>query len=252
MMALRNTLLEKTEAGREIKALQDKIRALLESIQPGATREDVLDALLGAWQDEGGRDIVASAVVALGPAIDYQFLLAVANRLEQTTDAAERAKLEELRALVTDLQEQQQQSVQAAAAEVQEVLQAVLEAPDPAEALRQFADAIDETFLAMLAANIDRAEKNNATAAARRLHEIYDAALDIVQERMPPEMRLINQLVNAPDNGAVRKLLEENRGMLSREFIEALRQLEDDFRARNGAEVADRLKSVRGQAQLMM
>jgi len=40
--------------------------------------------------------------------------------------------------------------------------------------------------------------------------------------------------------------------MLSRDFIEALRQLEDDFRARNGGEVADKLKSVRGQAQLMM
>lgn len=252
MMALRNTLLEKTEAGREIKALQDKIRALLESIPPGATREDVLTALLGAWQAEDGRDIVASAVVALGPVLDYQFLLAVTNRLEQTTDPAQRAKLEELRALVTDLQEQQRQSAQASAAQVQEVLQAVLEATDPAAALRQYADAIDETFLALLAANIDRAEKSNATAAARRLHEIYDAALDIVQEHMPPEMQLINQLVNAPDNGAVRKLLEENRSLLSREFIEALRQLEDDFRARNGGEVADKLKSVRGQAQLMM
>jgi hypothetical protein len=69
---------------------------------------------------------------------------------------------------------------------------------------------------------------------------------------MPPEMRLINQLVNAQDKGAMRKLLEENRGLLTPEFVEALRQLEDDFRARSGAEVADKLKSVRAQVQLMM
>jgi hypothetical protein len=252
MMSLRASLLDKTEAGREIKALQEKIRSLLESIPPSATREDVLDILLGAWQDEDGRDIVTSAAVSLGPILDYQFLLLLSERIDQAADDGEREKLEELRALVTDLQDQQRQNVQAAAAQVQEVLQAVLEAPDAAAALRQYEDAIDETFLGLLAGNIQRAEQNNATAAARRLREIYDAALDILQERMPPEMRLINQLVNAQDKGAVRKLLEENRSLLGPEFVEALRQLEDDFRSRNAADVADKLKSVRAQAQLMM
>jgi hypothetical protein len=252
MMGLRNALLAKTPAGQEIKVLQDKIRAVLESIPPTATREDVLDILLGAWQGDDGRDIVTSAAVSLGPILDYQFLLALSARLDQATDDGERQKLEELRALVTDLQDQQRQGVQAAAAEVQQVLQAVLEAPDAAAALREYADAIDETFLGILASNIERAEKSNATAAARRLRDIYDAALDILQERMPPEMRLINQLVNAQDKGAVRKLLEENRSLIGPDFVEALRALEEDFRNRNAVDVADKLKSVRAQAQLMM
>jgi hypothetical protein len=252
MMALRNALLTKTEAGKEIKALQDKIRDLLESIPPTATREDVLDVLLAAWQGEDGRDIVTSAAVSLGPVLDYQFLLLLSERIDKTAAGEERQKLEELRALVTELQDQQRQNGQATAAQVQEVLQAVLEAPDATDALRQYSDAIDETFLSLLAGNIERAEKNNATAAARRLREIYDAALDILQERMPPEMRLINQLVNAQDKSAVRNLLEENRSLLSPDFVEALRQLEDDFRSRNAVDVADKLKSVRAQAQLMM
>ena len=252
MMTLRNALLAKTEAGKEIQALQDKIRALLESIPPTATREDVLDVLLGAWEGEEGRDVVTSAAVSLGPILDYQFLLILSERIDQTTDAEEREKMEELRALVTELQEQQRQGMQASAAQVQEVLQAVLEAPDATEALRQYTDAIDETFLSLLAGNIERAERSNATAAARRLRDIYDAALDILQERMPPEMRLINQLVNAQDKGAVRKLLEENRSLIDSDFVEALRQLEDDFRGRNAVDVADKLKSVRAQAQLMM
>jgi hypothetical protein len=190
--------------------------------------------------------------VSLGPVLDYQFLLLLSERIDKTAAGEERQKLEELRALVTELQEQQRQNGQATAAQVQEVLQAVLEAPDATDALRQYSDAIDETFLSLLAGNIERAEKNNATAAARRLREIYDAALDILQERMPPEMRLINQLVNAQDKSAVRNLLEENRSLLSPDFVEALRQLEDDFRSRNAVDVADKLKSVRAQAQLMM
>ncbi len=173
--------------------------------------------LLSAWEGDDGRDDGRLGRHVAWPGLDYQFLLALSNRLESDRPTTSASKLEELRALVTEMQEQQRQSVQASAAQVQEVLQAVLEAPDAAEALRQHADAIDETFLGLLAGNIDRAEKSNATAAARRLREIYDAALDILQERMPPEMRLINQLVNAGgDKGAVRKLLEENRELLKR------------------------------------
>ena len=66
MMTLRNALLAKTDAGKEIQALQDKIRALLESIPPTATREDVLDILLSAWEGEDGRDIVTSACCLTG------------------------------------------------------------------------------------------------------------------------------------------------------------------------------------------
>jgi hypothetical protein len=65
-------------------------------------------------------------------------------------------------------------------------------------------------------------------------------------------MRLINDLLNAADKAAIRKLLEENRGLLNQEFIEALRGLEEDFRSRGNPEVADRIKSVRGQAALMV
>jgi superfamily I DNA/RNA helicase len=201
---------------------------------------------------KGGAQVAATAATALGRALDYQFLLTLSDRLEKTTDAAQRKTLEDLRALITELQAQQRESAQAMMGQAQEVLQAVLEATDTEEALRQYADAIDETFLALLAGNIERAEQTKATAAVRRLREIYDMALDIVQEGMPPEMRLINDLLNAADKAAIRKLLEENRGLLNQEFIEALRGLEEDFRSRGNPEVADRIKSVRGQAALMV
>lgn len=252
MMALRNALIERTEAGKQVKVLQDRVQAVLTAAQGARTREQLLDVLVDAALGEGSSQVVATAVTALGRALDYQFLLTLSQRLEATTDAAQRKALEDLRALITELQEQQRESAQAMMGQAQEVLQAVLEATDTEEALRQYADAIDETFLALLAGNIERAEQTKATAAVRRLREIYDMALDIVQEGMPPEMRLINDLLNAPDKAAVRKLLEENRGLLNREFVDALRGLEEDFRSRGNADVADRIKSVRGQAALMV
>lgn len=252
LQSLRQALLEKTAAGRELKALQDRVEQTVRKIQPGATREDVIEILLAAWREPGGEDVAPSVAVSLAPMLDYQFLLAVSERLERTTDATERANLEKLRELVMAVQEQQQATQQSAAAQAQEVLQAVLESTDPAATMRENADLIDENFLGLLAANIQRAEQNNATGAAKRLRKIYDQALEVMQAQMSPELRLVNDLLNAPDQGAQRKLLEENRKLLSRDFLEALRQLEDDFRQRQGSDVADRLKSIRAQAALML
>ena len=100
---------------------------------------------------------------------------------------------------------------------------------------------IDEGFSSCWAPP-DRAEKAGAKAAANRMRKDHDI-VDMLQEEMAPDVRLVNELLNAPDQNARRKLLEENRSMLSRDFVEALRQLEDDFRARQATcDVADRLK----------
>lgn len=252
LQALRQSLLEKTQAGREIKALQGRVEQVVRKIQPGSTREQVLAILLDAWREPDGDEVAPSVVMSLAPMLDYQFLLAVAEQLEQTTDPVERANLEKLREVVVLIQEQQQATQQNTAAQAQEILQAVLEAPDAAAAIREHADLIDENFLGLLAASVQRAEQNKAAAAARRLRKIYDLAMEVMQEQMSPDLRLINDLLNAADQGARRKLLEENRSLLSRDFLEALKQLEEDFRQRQGADVADRLKSIRGQAALML
>ena len=252
LQTLRQALLEKTEAGRELKTLQDRVEQVVRKIQPGASRADVLDILLEAWRAPGGDEIAPSVVLSLAPMLDYQFLLEVAQRLERTTDTAERTNLEKLREIVMAVQEQQRAAQQNTAAQAQEILQAVLESTDPAATLRENADLIDENFLSLLAGSIQRAEQNKATGAANRLRRVYEMAMGLMQEQMSPDLRLVNDLLNAPDQGARRKLLEENRNLLSREFLEALKQLEDDFRDRQGNDVADRLKSIRAQAALML
>lgn len=252
LQTLRQALLEKTDVGREIKALQQRVEQVVRKIQPNATREEVLNILLEAWSEEGGEDVAPSVALSLAPMLDYQFLLAIAERLEHATDPTVRQHLERLRELVMAIQEQQQAMQQDSAAQAQQVLQAVLESTDAEATLRENADLIDENFLSLLAANIQRAEQNKATAAASRMRKLYDMALHVMQAQMSPELRLVNDLINAPDQKTQRKLLEENRTMLDREFIEALRRLEEDFRQRQGNDIADRLKSIRVQASLML
>lgn len=251
LLQLRNQLLELTETGRAIKARQDKVRAILQGLGANTTREQVLDAILTARQGEDGREIASALTMAVAPLLDYQFLMLVSERLEQATSDEERQRLEELRQTIIAVQEQQSQAQQAMAQQVQQILQQVLQAPDMAAELRKYVEYIDETFLSVLAAMIQSAQRNKSAAAARRLQQVYDQAMGIVQESLPEEMRLVNELLNAPDKASLSKLLQENRGKFNPEFVASLKVLETDMRDAGRTEVADRLKSLRGQIQLM-
>ena len=101
-------------------------------------------------------------------------------------------------------------------------------------------------------ANIQQAERANATAAVRRLRSVYDQAVKILQESMPPELQLLNQLLTAPDEATVRQLIKENRNLVTREFVDSIKPLEEEMRASGRTELADRLKSLRAQMTLMV
>ena len=251
-LELRQNLLDMTDAGAVVKAREAKARALLERIDEQSTRSDVLDILIEAWTDpEDGEALGSTLVAALSSAIDYQFLVDLAARID-AADGEQKAKLEELRDLLVSLQEQQRQARANVAQQSQALLQEVLQASDPKAKLREFADYLDEGFLSLLAGNIQAARQKNATAAAQRLTAIYEAALEILQESMPEDLRFLNQLLSAPDTNAARALLKENREMVNRDFLEAVSQLETEMRNNSRTELADRLKALRGQIALML
>lgn len=251
-LQLRRQLLELTDTGKQIKARQDKIRGILEGLGNNATREDLLETILNAGKAEDGKEIVAGLAMATAPLLDYQFLMLVSERLEKDPDAPERQQLEDLRQLILSIQEQQAQSQQAMLQQIQQLLQHVLQAEDTEAALRQYAEYIDDTFLSVLAANIQNAQKRGSSAAAKRLQEVYDLALSVVQENLPPEMRLVNQLLSAPDKAALTKLLQENRSSINKDLVASLKVLETDMRDAGRGEVADRIKALRAQISLMV
>ncbi|MFN8439288.1 MAG: CpXC domain-containing protein [Caldilineaceae bacterium] len=249
---LRNNLLEMTEAGKQIKAQSDHIREVLGTVNEKTTREDLIDLLLRESEGENGRDMLGALAASLSSAFDYQFLLAVNERIEHTSDETAKQRLEEIRQMVLSIQEQQRASQQMVIQQVQQVLQEVLQAEDVDAKLQELAEYIDETFLAVLASNIQTANQRNSKAAANRLQEIYDKAVTMIEGQMPPEIRFINQLITADDRAEVNRLLQENRSMLTKEFVESLRTLENEMRQGRRNEIADRIKSLRGQIALMV
>lgn len=250
LLSIRNRLMETTEAGKEIKRIQDQVRAIVATLSQQTTREELLDVILKAWQGEDGEEVANGLIMAVIPMLDYQFLMQVSTRLE-TADEDERERLESLRKTILAMQEQQQAAQQQMAQQMQSVLQDVLQAPDMTAKLREYIDILDENFLSLLAANIQAAQRNNSTAAARRLQQVYDAAVGLMREQMPEEMRLLNELMSAPDKATVSTLLNENRAKLTPDFVAAMQSIENELREGGRQELADRLKSLRGQIALM-
>lgn len=247
---LRSNLLELTEVGRQVKAQGERIRAILSQIQPNTTRQEILETLEAAGKADDGREIVAGLVGALGPLLDYEFLLLLTDHIEKTSDAGQRQRLDEMRQMVLGMQEQQRQNQQMMAQQMQQVLQEVLQAEDVDAKLAELAEYIDESFLAILASNIQTAQKRGSKAAAQRLQDIYDRAIAMIEAQMPPEVRLVNQLLNANGRSEVNQLLDEHRHMLNADFLETLKRFENEMRNNRRSEVADRIKSLRGQIAL--
>ncbi|MDE0183160.1 MAG: CpXC domain-containing protein [Caldilineaceae bacterium] len=253
ILNLRNSLMETTEAGKELRALEERVQDALGKIGPGTSRNELLSLLVEYWLEGESGEAIASAVLNAAAALtDYQFLLGLADRLEGTDDPEERSALIAIRERVVEIGEQRSQSQQMAAQQVQAVLQTVLQAPDTDAALQENADQIDEMFLAVLASNIQQAEKNRAAFAVQRLRLIYQKAVAIVEERLPPELRLLNRLLAAPDEGTLRRLLQESRADLSQEFVDALKSLEERFSGEGNMALANRVKSIRGQVALLL
>ena len=255
ILKLRESLLGKTEVGKAVRAQQERVRGFIAKITPNMDREALADLVIEAWQAEDGQQLVGTLAVAAGQVFDYQFLMTLSERIGGAQGDA-RKKLEELRQFILQIQEQlaarQQQAQQAEAQQAQSFLQEILQANDPAAMMRERAEEIDDSFLSLLAANLQQAERAKVTAAVRRLRAIYEEAVKILQEDMPADLKLLNQLLTATDEATTRQLLKDNRNLLTREFVEALKPIEAEMRENGQPELADRIKSLRGQITLMV
>lgn len=255
LLAVREKLLEKTEAGQAVRRQQDKIRALMERLTPNTTREEALQIVVDEWAGEDGKQVVGTLSIAAAGLFDYQFLMLLSERIGGAS-GDERKQLEELRQFILQMQEQlaarRREEQQSVSQHAQAILQEVLQAPDVVAALREHADEIDEDFLAFLAANIQQAERSKATAAARRLRAVYEAALKLMQENLPPELELLNRLLTAQDDATMRQLVREHRELVTRDFVERMKPLEQEMREAGQKELADRIKTLRGQLALMV
>lgn len=246
LMELRERLIELTTWGKGVQ----RQRAAVAQLRPDTTPADLVNLVVAADEER----VVDALVMAGRPLVNYAFFQELTGRVEaaeQRGDAATAARLTGLREHILQFSQRLDEAQRAAVQEYTTVLGEILAANDIQQAMAERAAYIDQNFLSVLSANLQEAEKRGAGAAMQRLQEVWDVAVDMINQGSPPEVRLINELLLAEYPGETRKLLAENRALVTAEFIEALSELAERLEAEGEAEMATRLRQIRSQAQLM-
>jgi hypothetical protein len=68
---------------------------------------------------------------------------------------------------------------------------------------------------------------------------------------LPPEIRLLNQLLAAPDLDSARQLLESQRSAVTPQFVATLGQIIAKLEADGNADAAAHMKQIKSQAEIM-
>jgi len=228
--------------------LLDRLSVTLPEPLPLDTpRAEVVDRILAAKDEESRRALVSYN----RPLLDYAFFQELTRRIEQATPE----EAEFLRSLRTDLLEMVEQLDREAQAVQQtkiQMLQDVLASPDPTQTLRERKEEIDMLFLAILGAALRSAQERGEVEEVQRLEAVNEAALAILQEDLPPELRFVNDLLVAEYPQETQKLLRERRAEWNAEFSELLSALAEDLETQGRTESAQRLRDIRTQAEAIL
>ncbi len=226
------------EIAREVAA---DIEALGE--QPG--RADVLDLTLSYINDD---ERLQALVGLIRPAFDYEFFQGLTLRIGQAP-ASERAEMETLRQRLIEFTQVIDQQAQLAMQNAARFLEMLLNTDDVETALMENAAMIDDTFMAVLAGNIQEAERRADIQNGARLREIYNKVVALLQSNMQPELRFINDLLATDSDEDALNLL--SKGVES--FGEALLQYMDSIGRLLGQqgqhEMVEKLSFLREAAQ---
>jgi hypothetical protein len=218
---IQKLLLENTAFGKEIQSQRAEVEAAVKSLQSVGkelTREKLLDVVI-----EAPNEIRLSALVSLTrPGMDYTFFQLLSERIEKSAEP-EKARLVALRERLLVLTREIDLQMEARAGQANQLLKEILSSPDVTQATEQNLGRIDEFFLQTLEMELEASRKSGDLERIAQLQKVM--AVIQAASAPPPEISLIEDLVDAPDAASRRKLLEDHRDQITPEFMQALSSL---------------------------
>ena len=133
-----------------------------------------------------------------------------------------------------------------------ELLREILGSEDMEAAAKENVERLDGAFLTALEANILAAQKADQQDILDRLEMLRTHVASLLEARLPPELRLINQLLAAPESEERQKLLEEQPDLINEAFLKLLNLIVEDLRSQGQPEAAERLADTIPQLEAML
>jgi hypothetical protein len=238
--------------GKEIAQRQEVQEATVQEVAEEinalgaqAKREDFLNLAIRYADDD---ERLQALVGLVRPAFDYQFFTEMTARIGQAP-ADERERLEALRDLLTELTTAVDRQQQAVVAQAVSLLQAIVNAENPDELIRANLPLIDDTFLAVLSANIEESERRRDVASSGRLKAVYNKVVTILQENMQPELRFVNQLLSTQTDEEAQQMIAEHVNDYGEALLDVMDAVGQVLAQRGDKETVEKLVFLRTAAE---
>lgn len=247
-----NIIAEQSSYGQELikqqEAQQQTVEEVAEVLQkfgPQSGRSDFLELAIEYAEDE---DKLQALVGLARPVFDYEFFQEMSLKIGQSP-ASERDKLNQLRQDILDLTTAIDQQTQMEMQNVASFLQAVVNHENPEAMIRNNMQMVDDTFMSVLTANIQEAEKRADVQTSTRLKEVYNMVISILQENMQPELRFVNELLTADSEQQAKEMIAQRAKDFGDELLEVMDAVEQVLIQQNNPAVVKRLQTLRIETQ---
>ncbi|RRR74405.1 MAG: hypothetical protein EI684_07220 [Candidatus Viridilinea halotolerans] len=212
--------------------------------------KEALERLADVADDE-----LAMAVAELRGLIDYSFFQQWTAQIEAATAAGDSARAEALtarRTRIVEMVEELDREAQAMFEAGSQLLEEVLGTPDPLAALRERTEQVDEAFIMVLSANAAAAQRAENETMLALFNQLGEAAMTIIQDRMTPEERFINELLMADTPQDATRMLRTSVAKITPELIKRLNELADQEQQRANKPTAERLRQLARECGAML
>ena len=217
MVELQKQLLEETEFGRSLKESVGELEAATKTLQEvgqGLTREKLLDIVLESPNDARLR---AYATIARG-GMDYQFFQLFSEKIDKAS-AEEKTQLESIREKLLDFTNEIDKQMEARYKQAQEFVESLLAKDDIVKAVRENLDGFTQDAVDIVNQMLRQASEKSDYTRMGKLQKMVEILREV---STPPEVGFIEQLLDAPDDMTLDKMLDENRDLINDQFMEAL------------------------------
>jgi hypothetical protein len=247
---LQSELLQETKVGQELLAqsleAQTALKALQEASKDGLTREKLLEILLDMKSDSA----ITTVVSLTRNGLDYQFFQVLSERIE-SADTKNKQPLIDLRDKLLNLTREIDNELKHRIEESTKLLNSIIAEEDVETAVKKHLGTMDEFFSQAVQVEFENARQNNDLPRIEKIQKI----ITIIEKESapPPEIALIQTILEAKDDDSRLKILQENSDQVNDNFLQTLNTIIAEGEARNqSSEMVGLLQSVYKKALRMV
>ncbi|MCC7190562.1 MAG: hypothetical protein IT312_17655 [Anaerolineales bacterium] len=210
-------LLDETEFGRGLRESVGELETAQKSLQEAGqslTREKLLDFVLESPNDARLRGYVTLARQGM----DYQFFQRLTEKIDKAS-GDEKARLESIREKLLQYTDEMDKQIEARYKQAQEFVESLLAQEDIVKAVRDNLDGFTQDSVDLVNQMLRQASEKNDYTRMGKLQKMVEVLREV---STPPEVALVEQLLDAPDEAAVENMLEANKAMVNDQFMQAL------------------------------